>query len=289
MITILWLSTMIKKIFVLIILSIGLVFYHQNDNNDTPVVIPENKNVIKDMVFFTEVDKHRNISEDSVYADVLNHSKQEPYGDRFGRRINVHETSHGITSELRNFYEKALNRKLNVFYVLDSKCIVLEEPKVTMIEVTKNIPNSLQSYRYSLYFEKNIMDWNDMPSYIIDEWNSYILGSMSAVEDYNSGLINEKVDAVSGCLDFSIYAVCFAMTVYEKDREYWDSYPQFKNTIKFLLSRAEKTFVEGISIENFKTVSQINLHKNLLYNKECGSVKSFLEKEFNGYFLNHKN
>jgi hypothetical protein len=280
---------MIKKIFVLIILSIGLVFYHQNDNNDTPVVIPENKNVIKDMVFFTEVDKHRNISEDSVYADVLNHSKQEPYGDRFGRRINVHETSHGITSELRNFYEKALNRKLNVFYVLDSKCIVLEEPKVTMIEVTKNIPNSLQSYRYSLYFEKNIMDWNDMPSYIIDEWNSYILGSMSAVEDYNSGLINEKVDAVSGCLDFSIYAVCFAMTVYEKDREYWDSYPQFKNTIKFLLSRAEKTFVEGISIENFKTVSQINLHKNLLYNKECGSVKSFLEKEFNGYFLNHKN
>lgn len=289
MITILWLSIMIKKIFVLIILTITLLLYHQKDHNDPQVVVPDNKNTIKDIVFFTEVDKHRSIKEDSVYADVLNHSKQEPYGDRFGRRINVHETSHGITSELRNFYEKALDRKLNVFYVLNSKCIVLEESKITMIEVTKNIPNSLKSYRYNLYFEKNIMDWNDMPSYILDEWNSYILSSMSAVEDYNNNIINEKVDAVSGCLDFSIYAVCFAMTVYEKDKKYWDSYPQFKNSIKFLLSRAEKTFFDGISIDNFKTVSQINLHKNLLYNKECEPVRFFLQKEFDGYFLNHKN
>ena len=287
-----------KQILSLIVISSALGYYYYENNqpnntivvimpDDKPKTIPENKPKPKEKsgLVFTEVDKYRKIEENTVYGDVLTHSFEKPYGDQDSRRINVHETSHGITSHLRNLYSKALSKKLNVFYVLNSRCIVLEESNISMHLVTKYIPPDLRSYRYNLYFVKNIVDWNDMPSYIIDEWNSYILGSKSAVEDYKNGILNEKVDAVSGCLDFSIYAICFAMAVKEHDNEYWKTYPQFKNTIKFLLIEAEKTFGEGMKIENFRNSSQEKLHKNLKSSPDAKKIRAFLKEEFDNIFI----
>lgn len=292
-----------KQILGLMLLSSALAYYNyekdKTPSTDVVVVpdsepkvipdkIPEPKPEEKTGLFLTDVDKHREINEDTVYGDVLSHSFGEPYGDRYGRRINVHETSHGITSELRNFYEKALKRKLNVFYILNGKCIVLEESSIDMRSVTQYIPKNLRSYRYDLYFVKGIVDWNDMPSYIIDEWNSYILAGKSSVEDFHNGLIREKVDAVSGCLDFSIYSAYFAMAVKKHDPEYWNSYPQFKNTIKYLLIEAEKTFGKGMEIENFRNSSQKELFENLQNSEEASEIRDFLVKEFDGIFLNKK-
>jgi hypothetical protein len=287
-----------KQILSLIFVSSALAYYHYENNNPTntsvvivpdskPEVIPDEKPKpeIKNSLFLTNVDKHRDIEQGTIYGDVLSHSYGEPYGNRDGRRINVHETSHGITSELRNFYQKALNKKLNVFYVLNSKCIVLEESNIDMRLVTKYIPEKLRSYRYNLYFVKGIVDWNDMPSYIIDEWNSYILSSKSSVEDFHNGLVSERVDAVSGCLDFSIYSVCFAMAIKDHDKEYWISYPQFKNTIKYLLIEAEKTFNQGMKIDNFRNSAQKILLDNLQNSEEASKIRNFLEEEFDGIFL----
>lgn len=286
-----------KQLLGVLIVSSALGYYHYENNqtpnidvvivpNDKPKVVPENKPKVG--LLFTEVDKHRNIQENTVYGDVLSHSLQKPYGDQDSRRINVHETSHGITSELRNMYQKALGKKVNVFYVLKSRCIVLEESNISMHLVTKYIPPVLRSYRYNLYFVKNIVDWNDMPSYIIDEWNSYILGSMSAVEDYNNGILKERVDAVSGCLDFSIYATCFALTVKKHDKEYWETYPQFKYAIKFLLIQAEKTYSEGNLISNFRTQSQDKLLSDLQNHPDAKELKDFLIEEFDSIFISRK-
>jgi hypothetical protein len=289
----------IKQIFGIILLSSALAHYnyekYQTPNIDM-VVMPDSKlKVIPDKIpeprpaknglFLTDVDKHRNIAGNTIYSDVLNHSFGEPYGDHHGRRINVHETSHGITSELRNFYEKAIKKKLNVFYILNGKCIVLEESNISMRLVTQYIPINLRSYRYNLYFVKGLQDWNDMPSYILDEWNAYILAGKNSVEDFHNGLIKEKVDAVSGCLDFSIYSVCFAMAVKEHDIEYWNFYPQFKNTIKYLLIEAERTFGEGMKIENFRNSSQTQLFDRLQNDKDAENIRSFLKQEFEGIFL----
>lgn len=99
--------------------------------NVEPKVIPDNKPEEVEP-FFTKADKHRDVGENTIYGDVLNHSQQEPYGDGDGRRINVHETSHGITSDLRKTFTIALKKRVNVFYVLDSECIVLEESSISM-------------------------------------------------------------------------------------------------------------------------------------------------------------
>jgi hypothetical protein len=270
----------------LVIILILLTSYESNkDTNNRNINSPKIIDIIiKPSLQLYPVIQYRNIEENTIYGDVFNHSKQEPY-TKSNRRINVHETSHGITSELRNHYERLWKQKLNVFYVLDGKCIILNESNITMSHVIEYIPPILRSYRYNLYFIEQTKNWNDMPSYIIDEWNSYILGSKCAVQDFNNGLITENVDAVSGCLDFSIYAICFAMAVKDHDKEYWENYGEFKESVKFLLIQAEKTFNEGMKIKNFVTATQLKLLNDLRTHKDAEKIRQFLIDEFDGIFV----
>ena len=257
-----------KEITILLALFFSIFLYNynpiittiENDKKEPQKTIIEEKK--ESAILFYPITKYRNTGKD-IYSDIFNHSKQEPY-TKSNRRINAHETSHGITSELRKYYSNLWKTKLNVFYVLNGKCLILNESNTTMAQVIEYIPPILRSYRYNLYFVEQIKDWNDMPSYIIDEWNSYILGSMVAVEDYENNLPTDRADAVSGCLDFSIYAVCLAMSVKDNDPEYWKNNTDFKEAIKFLLIQAEKTFNKGMSIEPFVTATQIKLFIKML-------------------------
>jgi len=120
------------------------------------------------------VPKNHNIDDSTVYNDVTSRQK-DPFGDSAGRHINVHETAHGIHSDLRNEYQKKLRYKCNAFYCLKGKAVILKDPNITIKNVTKYIPSNLKSYRYQLYFVDQLKNWNDMPTYILDEWTAYIL------------------------------------------------------------------------------------------------------------------
>jgi hypothetical protein len=276
---------MIIKMTYLVIIFLLLISYESNKHtniktkNSTIVI----NDVVKPSIQLYPVIKYRNTGID-IYSDIFDHSKQEPYTES-SRRINSHETSHGITSELRKYYSILWKTKLNVFYVLNGKCIILNESNTTMSQVIEYIPPVLKSYRYNLYFVEKIKDWDDMPSYIIDEWNSYILGSMVAVQDYENNIPQDRGDAVSGCLDFSIYAVCFAMSVKDNDPTYYKEYPQFKETIKYLLIQAEKTFNKGLNIEPFVTATQLKLLNDLRHHKDSKNIRDFLINEFDGIFV----
>lgn len=233
---------------------------------------------------FVEVPKkNKNIPDDSVYSDVI--SRQEkPFGNSSGRHVNVHETAHGIHSDLRNEYQKKLGYECNAFYCLNGKAVILKDPNIAIRQIVKNIPQNLRSYRYNLYFVEQLKDWDDMPTYVLDEWNAYVLGSECAVEDYQKGLEHPKSDAVSGCLDFSIYAIAMAKTVKELDKEYWEENPEFKEFIKYNLERAEKTFKAGKDI--FKSSGQDKLLDSFLNDKNSNDLKDFMKSEFGNYFLN---
>lgn len=227
--------------------------------------------------------KNKNIPDDSIYNDVISRQKT-PFGDKAGRHVNVHETAHGIHSDLRNEYQKKLGYKCNAFYCLNGKAVILRDPNITIKNITKNIPKNLRSYRYQLYFVNQLKDWDDMPTYVLDEWNAYILGSECALEDVQRGLENPKSDAVSGCLDFSIYSIAMAKTVKELDPKYWEEHPKFKEFIKYNLKRAEKTFKSGKDI--FKSSGQDKLLDSFLNDKKSDDLRNFMKKEFGDYFLN---
>jgi len=238
----------------------------------------------KDLLNFINVPKkNNNIPDDTIYNDVISR-QTKPFGDEAGRHINVHETAHGIHSDLRNEYERILGYKCNVFYCLKGRAVIIKDPPITISEVCGYIPKNLRSYRYDLYFKEQLKYWDDVPTYIFDEWTAYILGSECAIEDYELGIAHTKSDAVSGCLDFSIYSIAFARAVKEEDSEYWNRHPEFKEFVKYNLKRAEMAFNKGKNI--FKSEKQIRLLDSFINNPDSKELKKFMIEEFGEYFIN---
>ena len=215
----------------------------------------------------------------SVYHDVTSHFNTS-FGDKHGRSTNVHETAHDIHARERNKRFESVG-KCNAFYCLNGRIVVLKDPKLTVRQIL--VPSVLRSYRYKLYFEDQLVYWDEKPTYPLEEWSSYILGGECAVEDHDMGLPAEKSDAVSGCLEFSIYSVATAMAVKKLDSKYWDSEPNFKRFIRFNLGRAEKTFFKGR--DTFKSERQESLLKTLRTHEDATEIRNFMVKEFGEFFL----
>ena len=236
---------------------------------------------------FISVPKYRTVNDKSiVYKDIMEHSKENPFGNSEGRPTNAHETVHSIHAEIRNEYYLKLGYKVNALYCLDGKAILVKEPKITMRHIIPFVPEKLRSYRWNLYFVKQLPIWNERSTYILDEWVAYINGGRCAVDDYNHSIKVEKSDSVSGCLEFSIYATALAMAVKTHDPEYWETNPEFKATIKYFLIQAEKTLGEGLSILDFESQPQDDLYRNLLEDESAEYIRQFLIDEFTGVFVN---
>jgi hypothetical protein len=218
-----------------------------------------------------------------IYNEILSFSKAEPFGDEHGRSTNVHETVHGINNYLRNEYKKLLKKNVNGFYAGAGKGIVVENPNLTIRDIIPNIPNAVRGYRYNLYFIKQLGDWNDVPTYPMDEWTSYIAGAECAVDDTNHSIRIPNSDYVSGALEFSIYCTALALTVKEKDINYWTNNEQFKNAIKYYLIKSEKVFFEGQ--EKFPSKKQDELLENLRNHNDAEKLRDFLLTEFEGIFV----
>lgn len=225
--------------------------------------------------------KYNNLSDNSIYNEVMNYSESPPFGDEYGRSTNVHETVHGINSTIRNKYYK---EKLNGFYAGSGYGILVKNPKLKLRQVRDYVPQSLRGYRFKLYFEQQLGDWDDTPTYHLDEWSAYIAGAECAVDDAKRDIqLKERADSVSGALEFSIYCTALAMATKELDNDYWTKEEQLKQTINYFLIKAEKVFAEGHPL--FPSEKQDLLLNNLRNDPSAKPVKDFLMLEFGGIFV----
>lgn len=232
----------------------------------------------------TLIEKFRDLPDTSVYNDIINHSKDKPFGDRHGRNTNAHETVHGINSYLRNKYSRETEKNLNGFYAGNGYGILLENPNLRLRHVAPYVPKSVRGYRFPLYFEQQLRDWDDTPTYHMDEWAAYIAGAECSVDDHNNKIIySEKSDSVSGSLEFSIYCTALAMAVKNMDKNYWENNTQFRSAIQYFLIKAEKVFFEGKDI--FPSQKQEILLNNLRNSDDCLEFRQFLKEEFQGVFI----
>jgi hypothetical protein len=256
---------------------------------DPPSSTPEPKNPnlpkpIELLPQFVSVAKVRNVNEDgTIYADVISHSKK-PFGDESGRSTNVHETTHGINSQITN--EHPSNVKINGFYCLQGRGVIVDEPKLKKSYLIKFLPQNLRSYRYNLYIAGQ-KEWEDVPTYICDEWIAYINGGKCCVDDINRGLHKAKwTDGVSGCLDFSIYTVALCMAIKEHDPDYWKNNIQFRSFVTWQLQEALNTYLAGHQMPMLKWDKQDALLKELLTSSAAEPMRKFIRNELNGIWLN---
>ena len=143
-------------------------------------------------------------------GDVLNDiDGQLPAGHQYTDKDRVtwaHETSHGISSRIRN----ANNGKVNGFYTVDGGAILVAEPKICLTTWALNVPPSLRGDCWRFYLTgRQAQQWDDRPLYMYDEWNAYLLGSICGVDLVQKGLLRERrLSTLLKTVEFGIYALC---------------------------------------------------------------------------------
>lgn len=232
---------------------------------------------------FIEIPKQREINDFGIYKDVLSYSVEKPFGNAHGRPTNVHETAHGIHATYRNIYYKALKTRVNALYMLEGRIAIVKEPEFLIEHIRPHVPAPLQGYRFQLYFVEQLRYWNDRPLYVFDEWTAYICGGESAVDDFSRANLTTGADSVSGCLEFSVYAVATYLAAKQRAADYLQQEPQLKRVLHYNLTRAEQVFYAGREV--FKSTKQEALYNALQTHPAAEPIRVCLRDEFDGMFL----
>jgi len=154
-----------------------------------------------------------------------------------------HETTHGIHSRLRNKYSRKSTYmldeglkatcisldKINCFYVLENRAIVLKEPKTTITVARPYVPLSLRGPVWHLYMHSSA--WDHYPLYIFDEWVAYCNGS-AVRHDLK---IKQRSETVTYALELNVYAMAILEAGFKAEKT---SDPKLRN---FFMWNTERT------------------------------------------------
>lgn len=214
--------------------------------------------------------KYRDFQDSNIlYADLMKSSKNPVTNE--SRSTNAHETSHMISSQLRN--ENKGN--LNGFYYNDSSAILIDQPNLTIKDVSAYVPNNLRGYRYKLYFVDQLKYWNDSPLYIMEEWNCYRIGGSVAVIDHQQNKDIERTDAVAGAFEFMIYSTALYMAIRDYDPVYFKNNKQFSFFYNYLLGYSDAVFTQGRKIPAYKSQKSDELYEEYNNSKEGEDFTNF--------------
>jgi|WetSurMetagenome_2_1015567.scaffolds.fasta_scaffold06573_16 hypothetical protein len=138
-----------------------------------------------------------------IVTDIESHLYEgNPYREDTDLVGWVHEGTQGINSLLREKY------KTPGFYLLNSQAYLLREPNTTLAEVSTKVPESLRGRVYDTYCIAMQGQWNNQPSYLFDEWVSYINGTIAR----RALKISNRQETEEFAVELCIYSLCLAYT-----------------------------------------------------------------------------
>lgn len=218
-------------------------------------------------------------SKNDIYSEVLNRTDRVISG--YDRGTEAHENIHMINS----YYSNKTRGKRRAFYIPgEAKVFYTSQPAIKKSDVSSFVPQSVRGNRYNLYI-KGSPAWNDTPTYIMDEWVAYIGGAMVAVEDHYNGINKDNSDRVCGPLEFSVYSIALCMAIEQKDNKFWNDNKPFRDFVNKMLLKSHSVFNRGKDVEAFRSSSQGRILNNLRTSEDCGRMRVFMKKWFNGVWL----
>ena len=125
----------------------------------------------------------------------------------------AHETTHGVNSRLRQMYSGGVN----CFFVGQGKAFVCREPRVRLSDVLARVPAELRGNGCALYLQQQQRDWNDQPTYCLDEWTAYVNG---AIVGFDIG--RPEWMELERAIEFCGYATALLCAIEDLDPGYAD-------------------------------------------------------------------
>lgn len=119
----------------------------------------------------------------------------------------AHEGTHGVNSQIRN---SAGRERVNAFYLLDGRAVILSEPRFSLSQIIALVPREFQRDVLA------VAAWNDQPLYALDEWTAYTSGTLCGLDRELHGLSPGRDR--SGCshsLECAIALSAYAAAVVE--------------------------------------------------------------------------
>lgn len=164
--------------------------------------------------------------------------------------------SHGISAHLRFAYN-VTGKPANGFYVLQDRATLFVEPKMNLSDIASRIPPSLRGSRYATYVVNAAKDWNDSPSYLIEEWVGLTNASEVAVDLVKENLWGTQTrDAVSGAFELMVYAFAFGLAAEQIEATYFTDNPLSREFLAWNAERAMRLYTEGAAMPVFANNAQ---------------------------------
>ncbi len=211
--------------------------------------------------------------------DIMNHEAPGD-NDSYDDMITLgHETTHGINSWVRNRMSQG-SKRANGYYLMNNKAALVEEPNMRKSQIAPFVPRSLRNSRYDMYVTGQ-SGWDDMPTYIMDEWVAYINGSIAGVDLVNRGMWRAGWrDGVKGTIDFSVFSVALGMAIEKHDPAYFASNIQFREFLAYNLKRAMQVFHEGRKLRDFADAEQDRYYQTFRDSPETAAMRDFLNRTY---------
>jgi len=229
---------------------------------------------------FPEQTTQSNSGWSSYMTDIIRHLPSS-YGNTYydsDKVTYVHETTHGINSHLRNYFNNT-GKKANGFYVGGNKGVIVIEPNIWKSDANSFVPTSLRESRYDLYLAGSSA-WNDTPLYLFDEWIAYTNGTEAAVNLVKEGKWNAGWRDTFGSLEFTVYAFALAMAVEAKDSTYFQSYAQFRELLKWNAERAMTLYQQARVMTEFKWAKMDTYYNTLKTSSDAANLRAFIQKTY---------
>jgi hypothetical protein len=217
----------------------------------------------------------------AVLTDIAQHLPSS-YGTMYddGDKItHGHETTHGINSHLRNYFNET-GQKANGFYVLEDRGVIVVEPRIRKSQVAAFVPQVLRGPRFGMYITGQTA-WDDRPLYVWDEWVSYTNGGAVGIDLADRGMWHYgSRDAVVGQLEFTVYAIATAMAVERHDPEGFAANDQLREFLAWNAKRAMDGYRRGAEIPDFHMSSQGPYYQALLEHPDAEPLRAFVRRLF---------
>ena len=130
---------------------------------------------------------------------------------------NAHELTHVLHGQLR---QKHCKKGENCLQLPDRKIYILAEPNILKSQISDYVPFNLKGKHFDHYVLRS-KDWENVPSYLIDEWIAYYRGAQAGIESYNK--LAKKRDVLSGLVELAVYSNAILSTVKAKLPQFYHS------------------------------------------------------------------
>lgn len=193
----------------------------------------------------------------------------------------------GIDGHLRTYvnpYGASGKNAVGVYVTKDRMAFVLE-PAIKLAKVLPYVPPSLRGALFADSMQNATQDWNDTPTYVLDEWTTYVNAAEVAVELGTSGAWTApRSGAVDGALEFTIYVLALVQAVDDLAGATYADTTQLHEFVAWNAERALGLYAAGAALPVFASSSGAALAAGWKSNADAAGLRNFARKIYGGKY-----